>query len=88
MIGVKEMAVADAFLSAQLTEWILVEVKYQTKTQDGDISVSSVYTEKSYPPKTYDNSRGFTTVFPPCEYEKAREYAAHIAAELGIGACV
>ena len=82
------MAVADAFLSAQLTEWILVEVIYQTKVGEGDISVSSVFTEKPFPPKTKDNSRGFTIIFPPCEYEKARRYAAHIAAELGIKACI
>lgn len=85
---VKEMPVADAFLSAQLAKWILVEVKYQTKTQEGDVSVSSVFTEKPIPPKTKDNSRGFTAIFPPCEYEKAREYATHIAAELGIKACI
>lgn len=82
------MSIVDCILDSRLTEWILVEVVYPTKTTDGDISVSSVFTETPKAPKTYDNSRGFTEIFPPCAYEQAKKYACQISEQLGIKACI
>lgn len=79
--------IVDVIESTRLTEWYIVEVKYATKNSDGDIAIAQVCTETREPPKEYDNSRGFTVVFPSCCYKKACEYARKVSKDLQIPFC-